>query len=620
MTRRRVLFVQLPIPPVGPGPIRGNVPLAAGYLKMYAERRGLGADYEIEILPTTLANTLGDRGLVAEILAAEPWMVGFTCYLWNIERTLWIAAELKRARPELPIIIGGPEVTADNEWVFAHPAVDFAAIGEGEQTFAELLEALSKAERPTAPIDGLYTKGSAPPAFRRPLAKLDDISSPYLAGILDAADEEMLLLETIRGCIFKCKFCYYPKSYDDLYFLSEEKIVANLEHARRRGAREVVLLDPTLNQRRDFASFLKLLARENPDRQFTYFGELRAEGITAEIARLLAEANFTEVEIGLQSIDPLAMELMDRHNNLRAFERGARAMLDHGIKVKVDLIIGLPGDTVDSVRRGIDYVHASGLYSQVQVFNLAVLPGTAFRQDAAQLGLVFQDRPPYYVLETPTLRLEQMYELMEEAQDVFETEFDPLPPPVIPIVGHAVRARRETHAATREACTACPTLSIVDLDADDKRADLDAAVRSQAFTLWLRSAEFDSRRHRAAELISQLLDDNPFTTLQIILELLGDPTRLTIRTLETIREACYRQPTYLDKFYSVLPGRPKGAKRLVVLLTADQRDQFDVGWIERTDQYAALVYRENTGLHGDSLAGLAKPSPAGAESGRLVGL
>ena len=77
---------------------------------------------------------------------------------------------------------------------------------------------------------------------------------------------------------------------------------------------------------------------------------------------------------------------MDRHNNLKAFERGARAMLDLGIKVKVDLIIGLPGDTVDSVRRGIDYIHHSGLYSQVQVFNLAILPGTSFRQEAAQLG------------------------------------------------------------------------------------------------------------------------------------------------------------------------------------------------------------------------------------------
>jgi radical SAM superfamily enzyme YgiQ (UPF0313 family) len=613
MSHRRVLLVQLPIPPVGPGPIRGNVPLAAGYLKMYAERRGLGVDYEIDILPTASANSLGDRGLVVEILAAEPWMVGFTCYLWNIERTLWIAAELKQAQPELLIIIGGPEVTADNEWVLAHPAVDYAAIGEGEQTFAELLDALRRTERPLAPIDGLYVKEAAglearagtgrlrlpvPPGFRQPLAKLDEISSPYLAGILDAADEEMLLLETIRGCIFKCKFCYYPKSYDDLYFLSEERIVANLEHARRRGAREVVLLDPTLNQRRDFGGFLKLLARENPDRQFTYFGELRAEGITAEIARLLAEANFTEVEIGLQSIDPLAMELMDRHNNLRAFERGARAMLDNDIKVKVDLIIGLPGDTVDSIRRGIEYIHASGLYSEVQVFNLAVLPGTAFRQEAKPLGLVYQDRPPYYVLETPTLRLEQMYELMEEAQEIFETEFDPLPPPSLPSplsCLELVESVGEGPGTRGNVST-----SVVAFDLDTAPNDVcefvpSAAARSQAFTLWLRSTDFDSHRRRAADLVRQLLADNPFATLQIILEPLGDPTELSVRTLEILREACYREPTYLDKFYSVLPGRPKGAKRLVVLLADDQHSGLDADWLDQVDQYATLVFRDDVG-------------------------
>jgi radical SAM superfamily enzyme YgiQ (UPF0313 family) len=368
---RRVLLVQLPIPPVGPEPIRGNVPLAAGYLKMYAERHGLAADYEIDILPTAAANTLGDRGLVKDILAAEPWMVGFTCYLWNIQRTLWIAARLKEARPDLQILIGGPEITIDNDWVLRHEAVDFATIGEGEQTFCDLLAAMRQPGRPVGPtgtpIPGLFVRQNAAadnlflPPPRKPLANLDQISSPYLTGILDAADEKMLLLETIRGCIFKCKFCYYPKSYDSLYFLSEEKIIANLEHARRRGAREVVLLDPTLNQRRDFPAFLDLLARCNSERQFTYFGELRAEGITPDVARLLRDANFTEVEIGLQSIDPLAMELMDRKNNLRAFERGARAMLDLGIKVKVDLIIGLPGDSCDSVRRGLDYIHRSGL-------------------------------------------------------------------------------------------------------------------------------------------------------------------------------------------------------------------------------------------------------------------
>src|SRR6476620_100727 len=103
MSNRNVILVQLPIPSVGPQPIRGNVPLAAGYLKMFARLRGLETHFDIQILPTWEANTLSDQGLVDAILKRDLWMVGFTCYLWNIERTLWIAARLKDRRPDIRI-------------------------------------------------------------------------------------------------------------------------------------------------------------------------------------------------------------------------------------------------------------------------------------------------------------------------------------------------------------------------------------------------------------------------------------------------------------------------------------------------------------------------------------
>ncbi len=85
--------------------------------------------------------------------------------------------------------------------------------------------------------------------------------------------------------------------------------------------------------------------------------------------------------------------------NLKAFERGARAMLDAGIRVRVDLILGLPGDTADSVRRGIEYLRRSGLYTAVQVFNLSILPGTAFRHEASALGAAIPG--PAAVLRAP---------------------------------------------------------------------------------------------------------------------------------------------------------------------------------------------------------------------------
>ncbi len=580
--RRRILLIQLPIPQPGMEPAEGNVPLAAAYLMMLARARGLEEWYEIEILPAALANRLSDRGLAAEIQNRDPWMVGWTCYLWNVERSLEISRYVKQTCPETRIIVGGPEITADNDWVLRRPEIDFAAIGEGEQTFCELLMELLAADVPIHPIAGLYVSPALAntirgewnenptvrgdiPSFRQPLPNLNEVSSPYLAGILDAADERLMLLETLRGCVFKCKFCYYPKSYDDLYFVAKEKIIANLEHARRRGAKEVVLLDPTLNQRRDFDEFLRLLADCNADHQFTYFGELRAEGITSKTAKLLREANFKQVEIGLQSIDPLAQDLMDRKNNLKAFERGVRALRDEGISVKVDLIIGLPGDTKASIQRSLDYLKSSNLYDEAQVFNLAVLPGTAFRQEAADLGLEYQARPPYYVLKTPTLELCDLYQLMDTAEEVFETEFDPLPDPVIPEL-----APQEPVVTRHDACR-------IDLDSLRENHTNGTHLcsilgppdtRTQAFTLWLRAGDMASHVESATRLIERLLSENPHTTLQVLLEP-DDATSVTPTVLENLKRTCYLQATYLDRFYSIFPGPMKGSKRLIVLLKPD---------------------------------------------------
>jgi hypothetical protein len=380
----------------------------------------------------------------------------------------------------------------------------------------------------------------------------------------------------VRGCAFRCKFCYYPKSYDAVYSVSPEKIAANLRHASKRGAKEIVILDPTLNQRPDFTDFLRLLAQHNPDRQWTCFGELRAEGIDAEKARLLREAGFTEVEIGLQSLDPRAQELMGRRVNLDAFERGAKAMLDEGLTVRVDLILGLPGDTPDSVRRSIEYLHQSRLYSEVQVFNLSILPGTAFREEAQGLGLEFQARPPYYVLQTPTLRLEQLYELMEEAQEAFGLEFDPLPPPS--------ESRVDRGTGATDPIPACR------IDLDGEVAELPpAGRRAQAFTLHLRSADFHGRRARGAELVRRVLDDNPHTTLEVRLEPAGGPSRLTPEALATFQEACFASTSYLDMYYTLHPNGLLSAKRLVVVLPFEDRAILGPAGLDQIAQYATIV-------------------------------
>jgi hypothetical protein len=179
---RRILLAQLPIPPAGSHVAEGNVPLAAAYLKLVAQRRGLDAALAIELFPAAKADLLGDRALLDEFTARQPAVVGFTCYLWNIERTLWLCRQLKQRLPDVVIVLGGPELTPDNGWVFAAGGFDYAVIGEGEETFCELLAALAGQGSADA-IPGLATAPDfVPPAPRPPLTDLDRLSSPYLTG------------------------------------------------------------------------------------------------------------------------------------------------------------------------------------------------------------------------------------------------------------------------------------------------------------------------------------------------------------------------------------------------------------------------------------------------------
>src|SRR3954454_16101667 len=109
----------------------------------------------------------------------------------NSEQTLWAARQLKRLRPDVRVVLGGPEITPDNAWVLQTPDYDFAVIGEGEQTFAELLRRLPGDEVPPRSIPGLYVPAASGPArydparrpaWRTPLSDLNVLGSPYLAG------------------------------------------------------------------------------------------------------------------------------------------------------------------------------------------------------------------------------------------------------------------------------------------------------------------------------------------------------------------------------------------------------------------------------------------------------
>ena len=178
---------------------------------------------------------------------------------------------------------------------------------------------------------------------------------------------------------------------------------------------------------------------------------------------------------------------------------------------------------------------------------------------------------------------------MDEAEELFDTEFDPLPEPHIPklILSSGARPRCEAWQ--------------IDLDAEPDDGNVSKPKsslpppdeRAQAFTLWLKAEDFQVHTKSARKLIEQILDENPHTTLQVILEP-GKAASITASLLADFKWVCYSRTTYLDRFYSILPGAMKGSKCLVVLLEPCEEALLDPETIAAIDEFATIVWKEET--------------------------
>jgi radical SAM superfamily enzyme YgiQ (UPF0313 family) len=404
----RVLLIQLPIPQLNFGRRTGNIPLAAACLKQAA------ADMEsvrVDILSESTAAYLGDAALLERIVEFEPDVVGFTVYGWNLARSHYLARRLKKtASPR--IVFGGPEITPDST-----PAqcghVDFHVRGEGEVSFRRLLAEPSLWRTRSAEYNANAVFRTAP--------------SPYVGGYPDPKIENMMLLETQRGCPYRCGYCFYSKARPGVSRKKLPLILQGIRWAMDQGLSELFLLDPSLNARPDLKTLLKEMARLNPQRALNGLSEIRAEAIDEPLADLFAAAGFTWFEIGLQSTNPTALKIMNRPTDMARFLEGVRCLTRRDITPAIDLIAGLPGDDLKGFKRSVDFVADHRLQTDIQVFPLSVLPGTEYRLKSRQLGLRYEPQPPYPVLETATFSSEDLLEAFDYAESRFDVCLYPMP-------------------------------------------------------------------------------------------------------------------------------------------------------------------------------------------------
>lgn len=432
----RILLMQLPVP----NNPQTNVPLALGYLKAYAHAQGLLDHAEIEILPRALADHAGDALLVREIVARRPDVVGASLYTWNSERTLGILERVKQHLPQVRVLAGGPDVQRDNTWVLEHPAVDVAVVGEGEQTFADLLRCWTRRpdHRPLHEIPGIAFRDAVNNLIvtgeRVALSDLSVVPSPYLLGYLELPPASMLMIEVSRWCPYGCSFCLYGRNMGaklgNRYF-GLERVLHEIAWGREHGATRVHFIEANLNLVPLFWPLMGALEQINADQRMTFYAELRGEHLTDEVVAALDRCNVRYVEVGLQTANLVALRASHRRTDLAKWAAGTRRLYARDIEVYLDVILGLPADDAAGVQETIEFIQREQL-GPYDVFTLQVLPATAVREQATAYGLRYQQRPPYYVLETDRFSASQLRQLRRTLKlhaDLDPNAIDGMPQP-----------------------------------------------------------------------------------------------------------------------------------------------------------------------------------------------
>ena len=398
---------------VHPYPSPQSIPLANAFLKAYA----LKSTVSICLVDFFLEDDAAE--CAAKLTVPLPSAVGFSMYVWNRDLSCKIAAEIRRTHPAVKLFCGGPEVTADPESIINKGIFDFVITGEGEVPFFSLCQTLAD-NGDYSKIPGVLLPGSTilpPPA---PLTNLDSIPSPYLSGVIDTHANPGILWQLSRGCSFTCDFCFDSRGIYGVRHFSLERLESELRHFAATDVSQIFVLDSTFNlDMKRAKKILRMIKNLAPDIHFHF--EVRNEFIDREMAKLFSEIACS-LQIGLQSADLEVLKLVGRSFNKADFSTKVGLLNDSGAIFGFDLIYGLPGDTLEGFGNTLDY--ALSLYpNHLDIFPLAVLPGTKLASRGTALNIRWDNKPPYLVETTDSFSMADMAAAAELAAacDIFYT-------------------------------------------------------------------------------------------------------------------------------------------------------------------------------------------------------
>ncbi|MBR7831924.1 B12-binding domain-containing radical SAM protein [Actinospica durhamensis] len=411
-----------------------SMPLAAGYLKSMAlsdDRIRHEANIEIVnfrggVTNTTMANTLFTDGV--------PDVIAFSVLGWNYHSFGALAATFKQLNPDGWVVFGGNHATNQADRVFRmFPEVDIVINGEGELTFRDLLRAyLDGASRhDLADIDGLSFQSvdgkAVTTAERARIDDLDSIPSPFLTGALDLTDADgkfrydVALMETNRGCPYKCSFCYWGGATGQkVRAFSIERLREELEIFGKLGVHTVVACDANFGMLPGDYEFVKALIETRDRYGFpraleTSWAKNKSKTFY-QIVRTMKEAGMkSSFTLALQTLNDTALDLMRRRNmKVNEWEDLTNWLAGEGLDCYAELIWGAPGETIESFMEGYDRL--AQRMSRIAVYPLLLLPNTDYMEKKERFGIksVRGDNDDFeYLLAHDTMTFAQNQEMQK---------------------------------------------------------------------------------------------------------------------------------------------------------------------------------------------------------------
>jgi len=361
--------------------------------------------------------------ILSDITEHDIDVLGFACYIWNIEMTLHVVDMVKAVRPDIKIVLGGPEVsfTAD-ELLERCPNIDYIVQGEGEEAFHALVTALQLGNDGLDPvIPGVRGRRDGSILGSLEAVEVSDLSSipfPYTEEDMEDLEHKIIYYESSRGCPFSCQYCLSGNK-NTVRFFPQERTLEELQWFIDHGVKQVKFVDRTFNcaphHHRPLMEFMR-----DSDTDMNFHLEMEPELMTEWETNILCETppGRIQIEVGVQSTHKKTLDAINRYNDWPYIQKSIRPIIQAGrTHVHMDLIVGLPHEDFNRFGQSFNDLFSLQPHA-LQIGFLKLLKGSGVRR-MREYKYVADPLAPYEVLSTHVLPYDDV-RFLKYFEDVFE--------------------------------------------------------------------------------------------------------------------------------------------------------------------------------------------------------